>query len=190
MNQSIEAFVYCILRSQVNVRYSIIGSSGSAKEVRREFLVLIEDAIGQPDISKSVQRFQLVIQEAKVKLDLAMSPGTWLMPCHMIINTESTVGYNNKLKRANSNMKLGVNLDVNIDQKSVGIKHNLGTSKVELPHNKSSQSVKESTLAPSQSVKPNQKDKPSQSEKSTVSNPQTHPRDNGCMDLAAIRNLI
>ena len=66
--------VYCILGSQVNVRSSIICSSGSAKEVRREFLVLIEDAIGQPDISKSVQRFQFGIQEAKVKLDLAISP--------------------------------------------------------------------------------------------------------------------
>jgi len=134
INQSIEAFVYCILGSQVNVRSSIIGSSGSAKEVRREFLVLIEDAIQQPDISKSVQRFQLVIQEAKVKLDLAISPGTWLMPSRMIINTESTVGYNNKLKKANLSMKLGVNSDVNIEQKPVGIKHNLGVSKVQLPH--------------------------------------------------------
>ena len=52
------------------------------------------------------------------------------MPSGMIINTENTFGYNNKLKRANSNMKLGVNLDVNIEQKSVGIKHNLRTSKV------------------------------------------------------------
>jgi len=86
INQSIEAFVYCILGSQVNVRSSIIGSSGSVKEVRHEFLLLIEDAIQQPDISKSVQRFQLVIQEAKVKLDLAISPGTWLMPSRMIIN--------------------------------------------------------------------------------------------------------
>ena len=34
----------------------------------------LEDAIGQPDISKSVQRFQFGIQEAKVKLDLAISP--------------------------------------------------------------------------------------------------------------------
>ena len=71
LSESIEAFVYCILGSQLNVISSIIGSSGS---VMRELLVLIEDAIRQPDISKSVQRFQLVIQEAKVKLDLAISP--------------------------------------------------------------------------------------------------------------------
>ena len=96
INQSIEAFVYCILGAQVNVRSSILGNSGSAQKVRRELLVLMEDAVKQPDISKSVQRFQLAVQEAKVKLDLAISPGTWLMPSRMGINTESTVGYNNK----------------------------------------------------------------------------------------------
>ena len=57
LNQSIEAFLYCILGSRVNVRSSIIGSGGSAKEVQSEFLVLMEDAIRQLDISKSVQRF-------------------------------------------------------------------------------------------------------------------------------------
>ena len=31
--------------------------------------------------------------EKKVKLDLAISLGTWLMPSRMIINSESTVGY-------------------------------------------------------------------------------------------------
>lgn len=155
INQSIKAFVYCILGSQVNIRSSIIGSSGSAKEVRLEFLALIEDAIQQPDISKSVQRFQLVIEEAKVKLDLAISPGTWLMPSRMIINTESTVGYNNKLKKANSSMKLGVNSSVNIEQKPVGIKHNLGVSKVQLPHTiKTSKQTAITEVKPSSEVKP------------------------------------
>ena len=127
INQSIEAFVYCNLGAQVNVRSTILGNTGSAQEVRREFLVLLEDAVKQPDISKSVQRFQLAVQEAKVKLDLAISPGTGLIPSRMVINTESTVGYNNKLKRVTPNMKLGVNSDVNADGTvSVGIEHNLG----------------------------------------------------------------
>ena len=99
LNQSIEAIVYCILGAQVNVRSSILGDIRSAQEVEREFLVLLEDAVKQTDISKSVQRFQLAIQEAKVKLNLALSPGTWLMPSRLVLNTESTVGYNNKLKR-------------------------------------------------------------------------------------------
>ena len=134
LNQSIEALVYCVLGAQVNVRSSILGNTGSAQEVRQEFLVLLEDAIKQPDISKSVQRFQLAVQEAKVKLDLAVSPGTWLMPSKMVINTESTIGYNNRLKRVEPSMKLGVNTDVNSKSVSVGIKHNLVKSKVLLPH--------------------------------------------------------
>ena len=76
LNQSIEAFVYCILGAQVNVRSSILGGFGGAKEAQREFLILMEDAIRQPDLSKSIQRFQLAIYEAKVRLDLAISPGT------------------------------------------------------------------------------------------------------------------
>ena len=126
--------MYCILGSQVNVRSTIVGESGSAQEVRNEFLVLFEDAIRQTDISKSVQRFQLAIEEAKVKLDLAVSPNTWLMPSRMVINTESVIGYNNELKRASHTMKLGVNPDINIVIKHVGIKHNLGRSKVKLLH--------------------------------------------------------
>ena len=45
LNQSIEAFVYCILKAQVKVRSSILGASGSVKETQREFLILMEDAI-------------------------------------------------------------------------------------------------------------------------------------------------
>ena len=97
--------------------------------------MLLEDAVKQPDISKSVQRFQLAVQEAKVKLDLAISPGTWLMPTRVVLNTESTVGYNNKFKRVNSMMHLGVNSDVNVDGTvDVGIRHNLGSSKKKLPN--------------------------------------------------------
>ena len=56
----------------MSVRSSILGASGSAEKVRREFAILIEDAIRQPDISKSVQRFQLVVQEARVKLAISL----------------------------------------------------------------------------------------------------------------------
>ena len=77
LKQSIEAFVYCILGVQVNIRsFMILGSPGSAKEAQRKFLVLVKGVIRKPDISKNVQRSQLAIDEAKVSLDLAVSPGT------------------------------------------------------------------------------------------------------------------
>ena len=113
LNQSIEAFVYCVLGAQVNTRSSIIDNGGRAKETQSEFLVLLKGAIRSPDISKSIQRYQLAVGEAKARLDFAVVPGCWLMPSRMILNTESTVGYNNKLKQATQRMKLGVNNDVN-----------------------------------------------------------------------------
>jgi len=48
INQSIEAFVYCILGSQVNVRSSIIGEGGRAKEAQTEFLTLMRDKAARP----------------------------------------------------------------------------------------------------------------------------------------------
>ena len=134
INQSIESFCYAILGSQVDVRSSISGSQGSAIETQRQFLSMVEDAIRNPDISKSVQRFQLAIESAKVRLDLAISPGLWLLPSKMVVNTESVVGYNNKLKKATSFMRIGVNSDLNIPVRRPTKKHNFGRGAVKLPH--------------------------------------------------------
>ena len=122
LNQSIEAFVYCVLGAQVNVRSSILGDGGRAKEAQTEFLVLLEEAIRQPNLSKSVQRYQLAVDEAKVRLNLAVAPGTWLMPARMVLNTGSVAGYNNQLRQATPNMQLGVNNSVNLETKKVGVR--------------------------------------------------------------------
>ena len=95
---------------------------------------MVEDAIRNPDISKSVQRFQLAIESAKVRLDLAISPGLWLLPSKMVVNTESVVGYNNKLKKATIFMKIGINSDLNIPVRRSTQKHNFGRGAVKLPH--------------------------------------------------------
>ena len=134
INQSIESFCYAILGSQVDVRSPISGSQGSAIETQRQFLSMVEDAIRNPGISKSVQRFQLAIESAKVRLDLAISPGLWLLPSKMVVNTESVVGYNNKLKKATTFMRIGVNSDLNIPVRRSAPKHNLGSRAVKLPH--------------------------------------------------------
>jgi len=48
-------------------------------------------AIREPDLAKSVQRYQLAVDQAKVRLTLAVAPMAWLMPAKMIISTESTI---------------------------------------------------------------------------------------------------
>jgi len=125
LNKSIESFVYCILGSQVNTRSTILGELGSAIETQKVFLQLFESSIIERDISKSIQRYQLA-------LDLAISPGCWLLPSNLVINTNSIIGYNNKLLKATVNMKFGVN-DINAETKSIGIKH-ISHSKIQLPH--------------------------------------------------------
>ena len=148
INQSIEAFVYCILGAQVNVRSSILGEGGRAKEAQTEFLTLIEDAIRQPDLVKSVQRYQLAVDEAKVRLNLAVCPRAWLMPARRIINTESTVGYNNKLKQAASGMKLGVDNDVNPGTKKSALKlMEGGPSKINPPDSHPSNPIRKAATA-------------------------------------------
>ena len=150
INQSIESFCYAILGSQVDVRSSIAGSQGSAIETQRQFLSMVEDAKRNPDISKSVQRFQLAIESAKVRLDLAISPGLWLLPSKMVVNTESVVGYDNKLKKATTFMRIGVNSDLNIPVGRSALKHNLGSRAVKLPHSVvETQGTKEKQVAKS-----------------------------------------
>ena len=152
INQSIESFCYAILGSQVDVCSSISGSQGSAIETQRQFLSMVEDAIRNPEISKSVQRFQLAIESAKVRLDLAISPGLWLLPSKMVVNTESVVGYNNKLKKATRPMRIGVNSDLNIPVRRSAPKHNLGSRAVKLPHSGvETQETKEKQVAKSNS---------------------------------------
>ena len=183
INQSIESFCYAILGSQVDVRSSIAGSQGSAIETKRQFLSMIEDAIRNPDISKSVQRFQLAIESAKVRLDLAISPGLWLLPSKMVVNTESVVGYNNKLKKATTFMRIGVNSDLNIPVRRSALKHNLGSRAVKLPH-----SVVETRVVKSDSeagAKPRTKEKQVVKSKTSEKSKTTETRDSETGEAAA-----
>ena len=145
INQSIEAFVYCVLGSQVNVRSSILGSGGREKEAHSEFLVLVEDVIKQSDLVASVQRYQLSIDEAKVRLNLAVATGAWLMPGRMLINTESAVGYNNQLKKAGAGMKLGINNEVNTSTKKGPFTTAGGKSKINPPNSHPSNPIHKAT---------------------------------------------
>ena len=109
LNRSIEAFVYCVLGAQVNMRSSITGQSGSAQEVRQELFNLFEKAIIEEELSVSAQRYQTAIQSSRAKLDFALAPGLWLLLSDLEINLTRKVGYNNFLQKATEDMKLGVN---------------------------------------------------------------------------------
>lgn len=112
--------MYYVLGAQVNVRSSILGDRGRAKEGQSEFLTLLGEVTRQPELAKNVQRYQLALDEVKERLDLAAAPEAWLIPLRTVINTESTAAYNDKLRQATPNMKLGMNKDVNKEAKKWG----------------------------------------------------------------------
>ena len=51
------------------MRSTIIGDGGRANEAQSEFLTLVENAIKQPDLAKSVQRYQLALDETKPRVN-------------------------------------------------------------------------------------------------------------------------
>ena len=109
--------------------------------------MLAEDTIRNPDILKSVQRYQIAIDKAKVILDLAISPITLLMPSNLPLNTESTAGYKNSLKKASANMKLEVNKSAHSELKSVGVRYmNGGPSKINGPTSHPSNTINKEEL--------------------------------------------
>ena len=141
-------------------------------------MTLLEDAIRQPDQAKSIQRYQLAVDEAKVRLNLALCPGAWLMPARMIINTESTIGYNSKLKQASAGLKLGINNDVNSETKKSALQlMDGGPSKINPPNSHPSNPIHKAVMA-AQSPRPNEKQTASSKEpvsettEKTVSMPQ------------------
>ena len=75
INQSIEAYCYCILRAQARTRSTIHGVSGGAIEIQREFLDRIEDSIVLKNFSNSIQRYQQAIADTKTRLDFAVAQG-------------------------------------------------------------------------------------------------------------------
>ena len=133
----------------------------------------MEDAIRQTDLSQSVQRYQLAVDQAKVRLNLAVCPGAWLMPARMIINTESIVGYNNKLKQAKAGMKLGVNNDVNLGTKKSALQlMDGGPSKINPPNSHPSNPIHKAAMV-AQSPHPDTATQSPQTKETPPDTPQT-----------------
>ena len=83
----------------------------------------------------------------------------------MVVNTESVVGYNNKLKKATTFMRIGVNSDLNIPVRRSAQKHNFGRGAVKLPHS----GVETQKTKETQMVKSKKSEKSEKSEAKAVS---------------------
>ena len=142
INRSIEAFGYCILGAQANSRRSIIGTLGTARNTQTDVLVLVDDAIKTLTVSNEPAEYQNVVEKTNVRLNFVVARGVLLLPARMIINQESEDGYNNNLRHATDDMKLGVNNQVNQGKKKASLKMmGGGPSKVNPPNSHPSKPI-------------------------------------------------
>ena len=95
---------------------------GEQRKLRPSFWLCQKIRSGSLSSIESVQPFQVVLDEAKVLLDLAVCRGAWLLPSKMVLNTVRTVAYDNQLKQATQNIKFGVNSDVNKETKKSSLR--------------------------------------------------------------------
>ena len=168
INQSIIAFGYCILGAQANTRSSILGNLGTARNTQTDFLVLIEDSIKTLNVSNGPVKYQDAIEATKVRLNLAVARGVLLLPSRMIINTESIVGYNNNLRRATDDMKLGVNNQVNQETKKASLKLMAGgPSKINPPNSHPSNPIHKKATEAQGLAKPTQSSAPAPAQPAT-----------------------
>ena len=179
INQSIEAYCYCILGAQARTRSFIQGVSGGAIETQREFLDRIEDSIVLKNISNSIQRYQEAIADTRTRLNFAVAQGVWLMPSRMVINTESIVGYNNMLVVSDANVKLGVNNTVNQGTHKPALKPMAGgPSKINPPNSHPSNPIhKKATEAQGLAVKKKPTQTPATAAPATQTQTQTPVKD-------------
>ena len=140
----------------------------------------MEDAIKTLDALNGPVKYQNAIERTKTRLDFAIARGVLLMPSRMIINTESVVGYNNNLRRATDDMKLGVNNQVNLGTKKASLKLMAGgPSKVKPSNSHPANPIhKQTTEAQGLAPKPTTRAPATQTQPTDTATPaQTQPTD-------------
>ena len=98
LNQSIEVYMYALLGAQAKSKQSIVGDRASSREVQQVFRNIVEDAVIQYSPDVWINLMNKAIGDTNVKLDMAVTPNTWLIPRRMVLLKTPIPGYNNLLR--------------------------------------------------------------------------------------------
>ena len=95
INDSIRTYEWAILGAQSQARSSILGTA-KAFDAQKQFLANVEDVINsEVDLPSSIERYQLVLQYARSKVDFVVGLGLYMMPSAMDLYIGTINGYNN-----------------------------------------------------------------------------------------------
>jgi hypothetical protein len=107
IQESIESYVYAMLESQANTRWSIEGNGPKALQTQRDFRTIVKSTIQQSNTVTTISNMRKAVRDTNVILSTALSSGIVLIPSNFIILKTPILGYNNLLQTANSTMKFG-----------------------------------------------------------------------------------
>ena len=121
ISESIRAYAYLILTSQVSARASIVENTASALTVQQVYLNNFKDIVNRRvDLQADIKRYQDTLNYASSKVDYSMGEELYMLPSDMNLRIKHGVtGYNNEILVSNG-LALGKNDVVNV---SVEDKH-------------------------------------------------------------------
>ena len=117
------ACVYLILISQVRARSSTVGNSVPAVDAQQAFKSAFKALINEDDysIANDISQYQGVLEHVLSKVDFSVGMGIYMLPSNLNLNIGKKKGYNNKILVSNTDMKIGLNKDINKDHKKLSL---------------------------------------------------------------------
>ena len=115
ISESIRAYVYLILTSQVSVRANIVGNTANALTTQQAYLHNFEDIVNRRvDIQSDIKRYEDTLNYASSKVDYSVGAELYMLPSNMNLRIKRGVsGYNNEILVSNG-LVLGKNDVVNV----------------------------------------------------------------------------
>ena len=111
--QSTEAFVYSILGSQADSRFSIVNQGEKSLQTQQIFHQLVKCSIAQNDNTILINNFRTSIMDTNQILNQNISPGLLIIPSELTILKNPIPEYNNAITTSTQNMRFGVNQNLN-----------------------------------------------------------------------------
>ena len=114
ISESVRAYAYLIVSSQVSARSSIVGNTASALTAQSAFLNNFENVVNRRvDIREDIKHYQDTPSYASSKVDYSMGENICVLPSNMNLKIKTgTVGYNNKILLSDEKFSLGKNDEV------------------------------------------------------------------------------
>ena len=107
LQKAVEAYGYCVLSAQAGTRWRIVNEGAKSLQTQEAFAKLAKETVAEDDDTVMISNMRTAVSATNVVLNLAILPGTTLIPSDMTILKEKIPGYNNTLTIATKSKKSG-----------------------------------------------------------------------------------